>query len=220
MREDDVIASQRAMGTMPVVVSTTVTVFALLVVIMILFVVRRNKSSIRRVRMRPSTQFAPYAPPPYAECEAEATPTAIVSENDRTALISFADGTQAALPSYDDVTRGRYPPRLRRLSAPVNRNNPASADVTAPQNSDDRAMTSQRADATSVTFGSIETMTFSDNTSTTVTLGTYDSGSSNPSLATSRALCGQSITSDVVATSATSAAGDDCKSPAFIQCWT
>ena len=202
MREDDVIASQRAMGTMPVVVSTTVTVFALLVVIMILFVVRRNKSSIRRVRMRPPTQglVLPYTPPPYSECEAEATPTALVTENDRTALISFSDGSQAELPSYTDVTRGRYPPRLRRVSTPApENNNSASVDATSLQAADDRAMTSQRVDATSVTFGSIETVTFSDNTSTTVTLGTYDSGASNPSLATSRALCGQSITSDVVA---------------------
>ena len=50
-------------------------------------------------------------------------------------------------------------------------------------------------DSLSNAFGSIDTMNVSDNTSTTVTLGTYDSGASNPSLAHSQRAAAGSLAS-------------------------
>ena len=139
---------------------------------------------------------------------------AVVADHDRLSLIQFADGTQATLPSYDEVTRGRYPPRLHRFNSDRSARSvtsgsdyrplPAITNQVRQQNrepspADHRDQVSissnPRTDGLSVTFGSIDTMNVSDNTSTTVTLGTYDSGASNPSLATSQHACAGSMNS-------------------------
>ena len=206
-----------AIGTVPLVVFTALSVSMLLLGIMTLFLCKKHSVYRRRFLRHASPVSGAHAPPPYSEMEPEprGVETAVVTEHDRTALISFADGTQATLPTYDEVVHSRYPTSLRRenfvaasrstsrvggqaaqiaslVHSGSQQHPTAMRELTTPERSrDQHAMHSQpRGDSHSVTFGSMDTINVSDNTSTTVTIGTYESGTSNPSLATSRGLIG------------------------------
>lgn len=224
--------------------STSCSVLALLIIVMILFLIKRNRDAFRRrcaarhhrhMHMPAGSGGAAAAgggymsppPPPYTETQEEEElrqDIALVTEHDRTALISFADGSQATLPSYSEVTRGRYPAQLHRVSGngqlPVvsqqlrnHHHHTAMRDMTSSVSQygggggDDRhsmsshthsiggagvanSMSAHDDDFVATFGGSVDTMNVSDNTSASVTVGTYESGASNPSLATSRAMCG------------------------------
>jgi hypothetical protein len=152
-------------------------------------------------------------------------------EQDRVALIAYADGVQVILPSYEEATGGHgglVPTSQDRLhhvnhdllrsSVRSNRGDyrqihnfsyvPRHAAYLRELPYDQRdyhrnsiitnaSMPIRGGDNLSLAFGSIDTMNISDNTSTTVTLGTYDSGASNPSLALSqRAVTGSLASSN------------------------
>ena len=185
-------------STMTIVVATSCSVLGLLLIILVIVALQRHmKVPGRTCRMVTPPQLPP--PPPYSEgCT---NPT--VDAHDRVALIAFADGAQIALPSYEEATRGRLA-RFGHASSSGNvsrgssarsarsdyRLLPTSADPHHQQRDHHRnsiitTASNATRDNVSMAFGSIDTMNVSDGTSTTVTIGTFNS-SSNQSLAVSQ----------------------------------
>ena len=184
-------------NTLTIVIATSCSVLGLLLIVMVVMALQRRKPHPRLCHP------APPPPAPYPDPRAIA-----VDEHDRVALIAFADGVQVVLPSYEEATRGtsyrcsmpRFPeppgrrsgdyrplptiPSVLRNSRhdtsphPARLDNHRSSIVTT-------ASTTTR-DNMSLAFGSIDTMNVSDGTSTTVTIETYDSAASNPSIAASQ----------------------------------
>jgi hypothetical protein len=176
----------------------------------------------RRSKPQPRILHQVQAPPPYNNSR---NSCATVEEHDRVALIAYADGHNATLPSYDEAVRGpRTPGRAHRqhptLTAPGYRPLPSLPPSMRRQPSDTTSSGSSaqsgrdpdgisrhstitistvNRDALSENFGSIDTMNtmnISDGTSTSVTVDTYDSGASMPSIAASRRATAGSIESN------------------------
>ena len=184
-------------STMTIVVATSCSVLGLLLIILVIVALQRHmKLSGRACHTVTPPQLPP--PPPYSEgCT---NPT--VDAHDRVALIAFGDGTQIVLPSYEEATRGRLA-RFGHASSSGNvsrgssarsgrsdyRLLPTSADPHHQRDHHRNSIITTASNATrdnvSMAFGSIDTMNVSDGTSTTVTIGTFNS-SSNQSLAVSQ----------------------------------
>ena len=184
-------------NTLTIVIATSCSVLGLLLIVMVVMALQRRKPHPRLCHP------VPPPPAPYQDPRAVA-----IDEHDRVALIAFADGVQVVLPSYEEATRGsshrcnmpRFPeppgrrpgdyrplptiPSVLRNSRhdasphPARLDNHRSSIVTT-------TSTTTR-DNMSLAFGSIDTMNVSDGTSTTVTIETYDSAASNPSIAASQ----------------------------------
>ena len=188
-------------NTVTVVTATSCSVLGLLVIVIVIVAVQRRQPNPSLCH--PVTPAAPPYPP-----------TGLLDEQDRVALIAFADGYQAVLPSYEEATRQR--PRLtsnsstRRLTPgeyrPLptiptalrgrleNQRPPAMHGTPVSDNHRNSIITmasTATRDNLSLAFGSMDTVNISDGTSTTVTIDTVDSAASNPSLALSqRAVAG------------------------------
>jgi len=149
----------------------------------------------------------PNTPPPYSSPRPE-----VLEEQDRVALIAFTDGVQVMLPSYEEATRGRSSnhsrllgenhrrqadyrplpnllPTMRgprdsvRSAGPLGRDHPSDYHRSSIVTTASSAITR---DNLSLAFGSMDTVNASDGTSASVTIETYDSAASNPSIATSQ----------------------------------
>lgn len=198
-----------ASSTLTVVTATTCSVLGLLMLVLALVILQRH-------RLRPTPPSNPL-PPPYqvdAELPRHVVPAA-GDQHDRVALIQFADGVQIALPSYEEAIRphhhtpapsrlsshraasirsGDYrplpsiPPCLRQTTAA-----PSGGERDHHRNSIITTASSNTRDNLSLAFGSMDTVNVSDGTSTSITIGTYDS--SNPSLAMSQRATAGSLAS-------------------------
>ncbi|XP_074662147.1 sushi domain-containing protein 4-like isoform X2 [Tubulanus polymorphus] len=184
-------------NTMTIVIITSCTVLGVLLITMIAVAVQRKKAQPRLCTPIPS-------PPPYNPTYPVGAPLA---EHDRLALIAYADQQQVSLPSYEEATRGRVRAHtpLQRL-IPANRahefrqlpsipsgirRQPSSETTSSGGAHRDADTVSRHSTITTSTvnreaFGSIDTVNVSDGTSTSVTVETYDSGASMPSIAPSR----------------------------------
>ncbi len=195
-------------NTMTVVIATSCSVLGLLMLVMVMVALQRRKPATRLCHpVQPST-------PPYTRPH-----TGSIDEHDRVALIAFADGAQVVLPSYEEAIRGPHasshisdggprrpgeyrplptiPASLRgRLDSPRT-GGIIRTDVPpdSHRNSIITTASTVTRDNLSLTFGSIDTVNVSDGTSTTVTIETYDSGASNPSIALSQRAVAGSIAS-------------------------
>lgn len=191
--------SSSQVSMLAVVVATACSVLGLLLVIMVIVVFRRRKSPRPRL-CRPAQ-----APPPYTRVHNDS-----VDEHDRVALIAYAEGSRIVLPPYEEAIRrprnvsigshqsprsvdGVTPMEYRPLPAlpavmRVSTNSQPNNDIN--RNSTMTNSTINR-DAMSEVFGSIDTVNVSvSDASTSVTIETYDSGASNPSVTSRRATCG------------------------------
>ena len=185
-------------NTLTIVIATSCSVLGLLLVVMIVMALQRRKPHPRLCH--------PVSPPPapYQDPRAVA-----LDEHDRVALIAFADGVQVVLPTYEEATRGSSSHRcsLPRFHEPPSRRSdyrplptipsvlrnsgrhdtsPHPARLDNHRSSIVTTTSSTTRDNMSLAFGSIDTMNVSDGTSTTVTIETYDSAASNPSIAASQ----------------------------------
>lgn len=189
-------------NTLTIVVATSCSVLGLLLIVLVVMAFQRYRPHPRLCHP------APEPPAPYQDPRAVA-----IDEHDRVALIAFADGVQVVLPSYEEATRGgggssshRY--NVPRFPDPPSRRSgdyralpnipsvlrPSSRHDTSPhpgrldnhRSSVVTTTSSTTRDNMSLAFGSIDTMNVSDGTSTTVTIETYDSAASNPSIAASQ----------------------------------
>ena len=189
-------------STLTVVIVTSCSVLGLLLLVMVVFAIQRRRKATPRM-LGP----ADLAPPPYSQ-QPEST---VNEEQDRVALIAFADGVQVVLPSYEEAVRGRptghrhsrfnsdsthssgrssrgdYRPLPSIPSAwRSGASYPSQLPPDHHRNSIITTTSTTTRDNLSLAFGSMDTMNVSDGTSTTVTIGTYDSAGSNPSIATSQ----------------------------------
>jgi len=204
-------------STMTVVIATSSGVLGLLILVMVIVALQR--------RMKPRALCPPcpavHAPPTPQYTEPRGV---TVDEHDRVALIAFADGqhgVSVVLPSYEEATRGRVGPRLSRFNSDASSTHSSSGRSSrgdyrplpsiphglrgggAPpdyprdhhRNSIITTASTTTRDNLSLAFGSMDTMNVSDGTSTSVTVDTYDSMASNPSIATSQRAAAGSIES-------------------------
>lgn len=178
-------------STLTVVTATTCSVLGLLLLVMLAVLLQR--------RVHPALPAPPPPPPPYPP-----PPQRADSEHDRVALIQFADGVQVVLPSYEEAVRGRQPTRLmgsqRSSRAAGAEYRPLPSVPSSLRDRDHHrnsivTTSSATRDNLSLAFGSMDTVNVSDGTSTSITIGTYDSGASNPSIATSQRVAAGSLNS-------------------------
>lgn len=203
-------------NTMTVVIATSCGVLGLLIIVMVVVALQR--------RMKPRTLCPPCPavhtphPPPYPDQRG-----ATVDEHDRVALIAFADGQHGisvVLPSYEEATRGRVGPRLSRFNSDASSQSssgrssrgdyrplpsiPHTLRGAPPEHRDHHrnsiitTTSTTTRDNLSLAFGSMDTVNVSDGTSTSVTVDTYDSMASNPSIATSQRAAAGSIESSSI----------------------
>ncbi len=182
-------------NTLVIVIATSCSVLGLLLLVMGVVVLQRRK---------PHPRLCHPVPPPPPPCPHPRMDD--MDEHDRVALIAFADGVQVVLPSYEEATRGPARSSMPRFPEPPGRrpgdyrplptiptmlrgsrhdSSPHPARLDNHRSSIVTTTSSTTRDNMSLAFGSIDTMNISDGTSTTVTIGTYDSGASNPSIANS-----------------------------------
>ena len=203
-------------GTLTGVIATSCGVLGLLLLVMLVVALQRrlNLSAHTLSHQVQST------PPTYNSQQEAVTG----EEQDRVALIAFADGVQVVLPSYDEAVSGHTGPHLSRFNSDSSRSSNLSGRGTADyrplpsipvnlrqtsqlppdslhrdhhRNSIITTTSTNTRDNVSIAFGSVDTMNVSDGTSTTVTIGTYDSAGSSPSIAMSQRAAAGSITSSV-----------------------
>lgn len=200
-------------STLTIVIATSCGVLGLLVVVMVIVALQRRHKP-RPSRLCHSNQ---HSPPPYPQPN-----PAVPSEHDRVALIAFADGVQVMLPSYEEAVRGRPAPRLSRFNSDSSHGSSRSgrtdyrplpslppnmrgAQLREPglgdhhrdhhRNSIITTTSVTTRDNVSLMMGSLDTVNISDGTSTSVTVDTYDSAASNPSIAMSQRAAAGSIES-------------------------
>lgn len=200
-----------------VVVATSCGVLGLLVLIMVIVALKR--------RIKPRSQLCPPVTTPPPQLPYPTPHHSSTEEHDRLALIAFADDNrvmQVSLPSYEEATRnhlsgishfapgdgsrtssirsshsrGDYRPLP---SIPPSLRMPREASVEGHRDHHRNSIITTASNATrdnlSVAFGSLDTVNVSDGTSTSVTVDTYDSMASNPSIATSQRAAAGSLES-------------------------
>ncbi len=192
-------------STLTIVIATSCGVLGLLVLVIVIVALQRRKKPRNSNRLCHSRQPSP---PPYTGPH-----PATLDDQDRVALIAFADGVQVMLPTYDEAVRGRTAPRLSRFNSDSSHGSARSSHRSAdyrplpslpptlraggPQirehpsadhhrNSIITTASITTRDNVSLMMGSLDTVNISDGTSTSVTVDTYDSAASNPSIATSQ----------------------------------
>lgn len=202
-------------NTMTIVIITSCSVLGILLITMIIVAFqRRNKP-------QPRILHQVQAPPPYSNSR---NSCATVEEHDRVALIAYADGHNATLPSYDEAVRGprtpgrahrqhpslvpgyrplpSLPPSMRRQGSDATSTASGSQSARDPDGISRHStitVSTVNRDALSENFGSLDTMNtmnISDGTSTSVTVDTYDSAASMPSISASRRATAGSVESN------------------------
>ena len=203
-------------GTLTVVIVTSCGVLGVLLIIMVVVALHLRKLDTSRF-CRP---VEPPTPPPYTGYERPRSNS--VEEHDRMALIAFADGVQVVLPSYEEAVRNRpsvtparqhsvtsrhsshsseYRPLPSIPSALRGRHDSVRSGPALREHNHDNlrnstiTMNSTNTNNASELFGSLDTVNVSDGTSTTVTIDTFSSGMSNPSITTSRHTAAGSLAS-------------------------
>ena len=191
-------------STLVIVIASACSVLGVLLLIMVVVVFRRKKP-------RPRLFHPSVTPPPYSRVT-----NSVMDEHDRLALMAYADATRVHLPSYDEATQGRggaggiAAARMAALGndyRPLPSIPPALRDPRSMQgggadnpNRHSTVTTStMRADGLSIaeTFGSLDTVNVSvSDASTSVTVETFDSGTSNRSISSQRATAGSIMSSE------------------------
>lgn len=191
-------------STLVIVIATACSVLGVLLLIMVIVVFRRKKP-------RPRLFHPSVTPPPYSRVTNN-----ILDEHDRLALMAYADATRVHLPTYEEAVQGMrggvagsgsragasaaagdyrplpsIPPNLR---AP---NSVASGAADNPNRHSTVTTSTINRDGLSENFGSLDTVNVSvSDASTSVTVETFDSGTSTRSMASQRATAGSIGSSD------------------------
>ncbi|XP_025103387.1 sushi, von Willebrand factor type A, EGF and pentraxin domain-containing protein 1-like isoform X1 [Pomacea canaliculata] len=191
-------------STLVIVIATACSVLGVLLLIMVIVVFRRKKP-------RPRLFHPSVTPPPYSRVHNN-----VLDEHDRLALMAYADATRVHLPTYEEaVQAGRStptapPPRsntttpssdFRPLpSIPATLRAPsgvASAGADNPNRHSTVTTSTINRDGVSENFGSLDTVNVSmSDASTSVTVETFDSGTSTRSITSQRATAGSLTSSD------------------------
>ncbi|XP_071078834.1 sushi domain-containing protein 4-like isoform X1 [Haliotis cracherodii] len=189
-------------STLVIVIATACSVLGVLLLIMVIVVFRRRKP-------RPHLFHPGTTPLPYSRVHSDS-----IDEHDRLALMAYADATRVHLPTYDEATSGHCRPSVNHQPSqlpqvnpttefrplpsipPTLRTNTAVAGDNTNRHSTVTTSTINR-DGTSEIFGSLDTVNVSmSDASTSVTVETYDSGTSMRSIASQEATAGSFTASD------------------------
>ena len=194
-------------GTVTVVIATTCCVLGLLLVVMIVVALQRRKPNPRLCHTVPPPP--PAYPRPRSDSMDEHDRVALIASADgvHVVLPSYEEATRgrggSSTPRFhtggdsSSVRRGDYRP-LPTIPASMRNSgsgsiggrldSPRAGGQLGPDHHRNSIITnsSLARDNISLAFGSIDTMNISDGTSTSVTIETFDSGASNPSLALSQ----------------------------------
>lgn len=192
-------------STLVIVIATACSVLGVLLLIMVIVVFRRKKP-------RPRLFHPSVTPPPYSRVTNN-----ILDEHDRLALMAYADATRVHLPTYEEAVQAaarggssnsssrtntpmpggdfrplpNIPPNLRAPNAVTN----GGADN--PNRHSTVTTSTINRDGLSENFGSLDTVNVSvSDASTSVTVETFDSGTSTRSMASQRATAGSIGSSD------------------------
>ena len=196
----DITDGKNHVSTLVIVIATACSVLGVLLLIMVIVVFRRRKP-------RPHLFHPGMTPPPYARVHSGS-----LDEHDRLALMAYADQTRMHLPTYEEATSGQcgqnvgasaqssqpsvdyrplpsIPPALRApTSQTQGENTNRHSTVTT---------STMNRDGTSEIFGSLDTVNVSmSDASTSVTVETYDSGTSTRSASSQQARAGSLTSSD------------------------
>lgn len=189
-------------STLVIVIATACSVLGVLLLIMVVVVFRRKKP-------RPRLFHPSVTPPPYSRVHNN-----ILDEHDRLALMAYADATRVHLPTYEEAVQGggaagaatrgasvvpsgdyrplpSIPPNLRAPGSV-----PGGGSDNPNRHSTVTTSTMNR-DGLSENFGSLDTVNVSmSDASTSVTVETFDSGTSNRSMSSQRATAGSIASSE------------------------
>ncbi|XP_076441635.1 uncharacterized protein LOC143280820 [Babylonia areolata] len=191
-------------STLVIVIATACSVLGVLLLIMVVVVFRRKKP-------RPRLFHPSVTPPPYSRVHNN-----ILDEHDRLALMAYADATRVHLPTYEEAVHGggvaagastrgtnMVPPMgdYRPLpSIPPNLRTPGSVPGGGSDNPNRHSTvttSTMNRDGLSENFGSLDTVNVSmSDASTSVTVETFDSGTSNRSMSSQRATAGSIASSE------------------------
>ncbi|KAL5008310.1 hypothetical protein ScPMuIL_013891 [Solemya velum] len=204
LREDDIASdttdidnSSHGISPLGIVIATACSVLGVLLLVMVVMVFRRRKP---RPRLLTSSQ----APPPYSRVHSNS-----IDEHDQVFLIGYDGSRPPTLPTYEEAVSQNVMPghhqRLRRSSGGQQEYRPLPSIPTTLRNNmhhfspdNNNRLSSVTAgsitrDGISEAFGSIDTVNVSisdASTCTSVTVETYESGSSHPSNTSGRATAG------------------------------
>ncbi|XP_046343605.1 sushi, von Willebrand factor type A, EGF and pentraxin domain-containing protein 1-like isoform X3 [Haliotis rufescens] len=198
----DITDMRSHVSTLVIVIATACSVLGVLLLIMVIVVFRRRKP-------RPHLFHPGTTPLPYSRVHSDS-----IDEHDRLALMAYADATRVHLPTYDEATSGHCRPSVNHQPSqlpqvnpttefrplpsipPTLRTNTAVAGDNTNRHSTVTTSTINR-DGTSEIFGSLDTVNVSmSDASTSVTVETYDSGTSMRSIASQEATAGSFTASD------------------------
>lgn len=207
-RDEDDLSSKLVSGTqvstLVIVIATACSVLGVLMLIMVVVVFRRKKP---RPRL-----FHPSAvtPPPYSRVTNQGGGT--LDEHDRLALMAYADATRVHLPTYEEAVqgsrggghsvRGMVSPGDYRPLPSIPPNLRAAGSITGggaenPNRHSTVTTSTMNRDGLSENFGSLDTVNVSvSDASTSVTVETFDSGTSNRSMSSQRATAGSIASSE------------------------
>ena len=188
-------------STLVIVIATACSVLGVLLLIMVVVVFRRKKP-------RPRLFHPSVTPPPYSRVH-----NSVLDEHDRLALMAYADATRVHLPTYEEAVQGRGGHASSRggNSLPVGDYRPLPsippnlrAPGTVPGGGADNpnrhstvTTSTMNRDGLSENFGSLDTVNVSmSDASTSVTVETFDSGTSNRSMSSQRATAGSIASSE------------------------
>lgn len=201
-------------SSLVIVVTTACSVLGVLLLIMVIVVIRRKKPRPHLFQQGPT-------PPPYARVHNNS-----LDEHDRMALMAYANASAIHLPSYEEAVRpngvnaglgvgtagvGRTPgptgsghhglqrtADLHRQNIGGDGNNNINNNNNNNSNRHSTVTTStMNRDGVSEMFGSMDTVNVSmSDASTSVTVETFDSGTSSRSMASQRATAGSLNSSD------------------------
>ncbi|KAK7480333.1 hypothetical protein BaRGS_00028380 [Batillaria attramentaria] len=191
-------------STLVVVIATACSVLGVLLLIMVIVIFRRKKP-------RPRLFHPSVTPPPYSRVTNN-----ILDEHDRLALMAYADATRVHLPTYEEAVqtgRGGNSNSSSRTNTPMpagdyrplpsippNLRAPSSVPSGGADNPNRHSTVTTSTinrDGLSENFGSLDTVNVSvSDASTSVTVETFDSGTSTRSMASQRATAGSIGSSD------------------------
>ncbi|KAK7103870.1 sushi domain-containing protein 4-like isoform X2 [Littorina saxatilis] len=199
--DDHRLVNGTRVSTLVIVIASACSVLGVLLLIMVVVVFRRKKP-------RPRLFHPSVTPPPYSRVHNN-----VLDEHDRLALMAYADATRVHLPTYDEAMHGRAGGRggmmggmvsgndYRPLpSIPPNLRAPSSVPGGGADNPNRHSIittSTMNRDGLSENFGSLDTVNVSmSDASTSVTVETFDSGTSNRSISSQRATAGSIASSD------------------------
>lgn len=198
-------------STLVIVIATACSVLGVLLLIMVVVVFRRKKP-------RPRLFHPSVTPPPYSRVHSN-----VLDEHDRLALMAYADATRVHLPTYEEAVQGRGASGSRGGSGSGSGSGSASGSVPVgdyrplpsippnlrapgsvpgggadnPNRHSTVTTSTMNRDGLSENFGSLDTVNVSmSDASTSVTVETFDSGTSNRSMSSQRAAAGSIASSE------------------------